>query len=215
MEQLALPLPPYRQSYRKIIGPKCPCCKQSLDLAAQRLAVWQNFRAWLLLNWDWAARELIRYQAAHPEGLSLREHPDLLWALQADARAHELELNDRLAEIIDSYFQGEFNDILRRGLKKPSWNYAVVQGLVFAYRSDRPWAGRPDGQSVFLGRAMDKGRAKRAFSAWLKTKVEISLPETMAESGYEAKQLSETAELSHDDDQAAMPLDKRACDVPC
>lgn len=191
MEQLPLPLPPFRQSYREIKGPKCPCCKQQLLELQQCLIVWQNLRAWLLLNWDWAARELIRYQAMHPEALSLREHPDLLWALQADAKAHELEVNDRLAEIIDSYFQGEFNDILRRGLKKPAWNYAVTHGLVFAYRSDRPWSGKPDRHSVFLGRVQNKGGAKRVFNAWIKTMApkpdsQLSQTDSLIGSGHEA-----------------------------
>ena len=44
-------------------------------------------------------------------------HPDLLWALKAEASDRDLELMDCLNEILDSYFQGEFNSLQRRGKK--------------------------------------------------------------------------------------------------
>lgn len=113
MEQLALPLPLTRQ-YHPLKDPSCPCCKQKVA-QPDHLTVWQSFRDWLHLNWEWAARELLRNIITHPQSLSLAEHPDLLQALQAEAGARELELNDCLAEIIDSYFQGEFDIKLRRG----------------------------------------------------------------------------------------------------
>lgn len=114
MEQLTLELSPVRRNYQPLKDPSCPCCKQKVK-QPDYLTVWQNFREWLYLNWEWAARELVRNLAAHPQGLSLAAHPDLLWALQADAADHELELSDRLAEILDGFFQGEFDELKRRG----------------------------------------------------------------------------------------------------
>ena len=115
-EQLELPLGNIRQ-YRPLKDPACPCCRQPVQSGNARLAVWQSFRDWLVLNWDWAARELVRELAHDPHALTLAEHPDLLWALKADAGANELELSDRLAEILDGFFQGEFNEMKRRGRK--------------------------------------------------------------------------------------------------
>lgn len=84
-----------------------------------RLTVWQNYRSWLLLNWDFVAKELVRRELEQANQISLTEHPELMLALEMDAGAHGQELADRLAEIVDSYYQGEFNDIQRRGLKLP------------------------------------------------------------------------------------------------
>lgn len=117
MTQLPLPLPPFKRRYRPLKGPSCPACKQKLRSQKARLTVWQSFREWLQLNWDWVARQLVLHLAHRPEGLSLAEHPDLLLFLTYDAGAHGLEVNDRLAEIIDGYVQGEFDAIKRRGKK--------------------------------------------------------------------------------------------------
>lgn len=119
LEQLALPLFPYRRQYRPLKDPACPCCKQPVTAENARLMVWQSFREWLYLNWNWAGLELLRLLAQPPEQggparLSLAEHPDLLWALMAEAGARELELSDCLAEILDGYFQGLFDAMKRR-----------------------------------------------------------------------------------------------------
>jgi len=118
MGQLEFPGFRYRKKYKPLAAPKCPCCNQRVTKKALRLTVWQSFRAWLLFNWDWAAKELIRRQSQGDNVLSLR-HLDLLFALEMDAGANGQELEDRLAEIVDSYYQGEFKDIQRRGLKLP------------------------------------------------------------------------------------------------
>ncbi len=119
MDQLEFPGFRYRKKYKPLAQPKCPCCHQKITKKAVRLTVWQNFRTWLLLNWDFVAKELLRRQVHHTPQVDLTEHPELLFALELDAGANNLELSDRVAEILDSYLQGEFNDIQRRGLKIP------------------------------------------------------------------------------------------------
>jgi hypothetical protein len=111
MVQLTLPLPDLRQSYPDIPGPACCFCRQDIDYD-QMLLSWLALRTWLLQHPEHAP-------PAAAGRLSLQEHPDLLWALEADARAHALTMSDRLAEIISDYFDGAFDDIARRGLKKP------------------------------------------------------------------------------------------------
>ena len=138
-EQLQLPLPPHRQ-YRPLKAPACPCCKQVLESPDASLVVWQSLRDWLVLNWDWSAREILRELIHHPGELSLAEHPDLLWGLKAEAGYRELELRDCLAEIVDGYLQGEFNTIKRRGRKlklpKPSCVFCAAS---MHQESDKCW----------------------------------------------------------------------------
>lgn len=106
------------RQYKPVTPPACPCCKQPVP-GDTRLLSWQSYRKWLVTNWEWAARELVRElaQLEQQTPLSLAEHPDLLWALKADAGEHQQELNDRLAEIVDGYFQGLTDDLKRRSLK--------------------------------------------------------------------------------------------------
>lgn len=166
MEQLPLSLPAYRRKQPEIVGPKCPACRQRLLTPEQRLVMGQLLGAWILRNWDFAMLELLRHQAYHPAHLSLDEHPGLLWALKADAKEHGLSPAERLAQIIDSYYQNEVKELDRCAASEPTWRHAVASGHVFAYRSDRPWAGRPDSQSVYLGAAHNASKAYRLFSAW-------------------------------------------------
>lgn len=117
MQEQALPLfPPGTRlrPYQPIKRVKCPCCHQGLKRTDTLLA-WRELRDWLVTNWEWVAPMLVLKQLHNPTALSLTEHPDLLWALNAEAGAEGLELNDMLAQILDSYFQNEFDLLHRRG----------------------------------------------------------------------------------------------------
>ena len=117
LEQLTLDLGVYRRHYKPVKGPACPCCKQNITTQEQILVSWKEFREWLYVNWDWAAKYMLTHLVHNPRQLSLAEHPDLLWALEAEAGDQELELNDCLAEILDGYFQGHTDALKRRGKK--------------------------------------------------------------------------------------------------
>lgn len=78
---------------------------------------WESFRDWLVENWEWSAKQLVLTHAINPKELNLHQHPDLLWALKAEASYNEMELNEQLALIIDSFFYGEITEVRRRGKK--------------------------------------------------------------------------------------------------
>lgn len=83
------------------------------------LISWQEFRNWLHKNWDQAAVQLMGHLAySNPaEDLDLRENPDLLYALKTDAQWENLPPKKLLIQILDGYYDGEFDRLIRRGKK--------------------------------------------------------------------------------------------------
>jgi hypothetical protein len=118
MQQLPFDFFEYVRNYKPCKGPYCPCCKQKINTRIGLFTSWLNLREWLLANWNWAAKVLVLHQK-ESDSLSLKEHPDLLWALEAEAAWNDLELDDLLAEIVDGYFQGKYNALKRRGKRLP------------------------------------------------------------------------------------------------
>ena len=72
-----------------------------------------------------------------------------------------IELEDRLDNLI--LFQ-----------PRPAWRYTFIpsahpqhpKGWVYAWRTDRPWQGKPDSRCVLLGLAQDDKEAHRLFATW-------------------------------------------------
>lgn len=123
MEQLPLPLGPFPEKKTRLKKPKCPYCKQRMG-KSETILVWAEFRDYLVENKTRVAVEMLRGQIANPKGISLENHPDLEWALQAEADFHGLKPEELAIQILDSFFLGAFDLRHRRGKKLDAESFA-------------------------------------------------------------------------------------------
>lgn len=119
MEQLKIEVQVQAKKYKPVQDPLCPCCKQRIRNIRSRYASWKQYRAWLETKWDQVAASLFKRHLETKTELSLDAHPDLLFALKAEAGYNRLELNDMLTQIVDSYMEGRF-DLIERRTKGPA-----------------------------------------------------------------------------------------------
>lgn len=115
MEQLELDIKV--RSHKPIKEVACPCCKQRIRNIETRHLSRQAIRKVLFDNWEALSKDLLQKHLAEPADISLAAHPDLLWALKAEAGYYGLELNDMVSLIIDSWFEGRIKEFHRRGKK--------------------------------------------------------------------------------------------------